>query len=114
MQFYVKYAILLSVLDILLKNGGIPMKKAVGMADFPVKLVLIVFKMLNPLSVKVLKDECGRYAIMCFNIPSRLRYPKGWYYEKGCFRNKHNTSTGNYSEILMLLPSGYFWGDFTN
>ena len=43
--------------------------------------------------------------------PKDLVYPEGWYYAKGSFRNKHMSSTGIYSEVLMMKSDGSFWGD---
>ncbi len=43
--------------------------------------------------------------------PKDLNYPEGWYYAKGCFRNKYNSSTGAYSEITMLTYKQEMWGE---
>ena len=88
------------------------MKNVVRMADMPVSAALAVFKILNMGQIKLMKDECGNRAIMAFKAPNLLKYPEGWYYAKGCFRNKHTSSTGIYHEVIMLMPNGHFWGDF--
>lgn len=82
------------------------------MADLPVNVAVTVFKTLNLLKIKVLKDECGNRAIVAFTSPDKLRYPKGWYYAKGTFRNKHNSTNGQYSEVIMLMPNGRCWDEF--
>ena len=43
--------------------------------------------------------------------PKNLIYPEGWYYAKGSYRNKHNSSTGAYSSVIMLKKDGSFWED---
>jgi hypothetical protein len=88
-------------------------KKFLKTADWPVAVALNVFELMNLGNVSVRKDEYGNYVIIAYKAPNKLRYPNGWYYAKGCFRNKHNTTKGNYHEVIMLLPNGYCWGDFT-
>ncbi|MBR2841162.1 hypothetical protein IKE80_00010 [Candidatus Saccharibacteria bacterium] len=41
--------------------------------------------------------------------PNELIYPEGWYFAKGTFRNKHNSSTGAYEEIQVLKRDGTPW-----
>ena len=41
--------------------------------------------------------------------PLKLVYPEGWYYAKGYFRNKFNTTSGSYEEIPMLNRDGLPW-----
>lgn len=41
--------------------------------------------------------------------PSRLVFPKGWYYAKHCIRNKHNSTTGLYDEVDALNSNGSYW-----
>ena len=44
--------------------------------------------------------------------PKDLLYPEGWHYAKGNFTNKHQSSTGCYSSIIMLKKDGSFWEDY--
>jgi hypothetical protein len=85
------------------------MAKSVGVADWPVKAVLWLFRILNPGKIRVRKDEDGNLAIFTAYPPIALRHPKGWYYEKGVFTNKHNTASGIYTMVLMLTESGCSW-----
>ena len=88
------------------------MAKMLKVADLPVGIALRVFQVMNMMAVSVKKDDCGNYAVYSPFPPNLLKYPKGWYYAKGCFRNKHNTSTGTYSEVIMLSPNGHCWSEF--
>jgi hypothetical protein len=88
------------------------MTKVFKMADLPVGFALKIFKVLNFFAVSVKKDGYGNYAIFSSLPPNILTYPKGWYYAKGCFRNKHNSTSGAYSEVIMLAPNGRSWSEF--
>ena len=88
------------------------MAKTLNMADLPVGVALKIFKLLNIFAISVKRDDCGNYAVYSLLPPIVLTYPKGWYYAKGCFRNKHNTTSGAYSEIIMLTPDGNSWSEF--
>ena len=72
-----------------------------------------VFEMINP-GVRYQKDEYGNFVIVTDIQPSNLVYPEGWYYAKGTFRNKHQSTTGLYDEILMMTSDGEFWKDKAN
>jgi hypothetical protein len=87
------------------------MAKLVNVADLPVSVALFLLKILNIFVVSVKRDETGNYAIFSRFPPNLLKYPNGWYYAKGCFRNKHNTTTGQYTEVIMLAPNGRGWDD---
>ena len=52
-------------------------------------------------------DNVG--AIITETHPRDLIYPEGWYFSKGNFRNKHNTSSGVYEEIPMIRRDGSQW-----
>ena len=87
-------------------------------ADLPRDIALTVFEMLNvdregKHHVKVIRpgDDgyCTRHRIVTDREPADLVYPDGWYYAKGNFRNKHNSSTGFYSEVPMYNEKGVRW-----
>ena len=87
-------------------------------ADLPRDIALMVFEMLNvdregKHHVKVIgpNDDgyCVRHKIITDREPMDLVYPEGWYYAKGNFRNKHNTSKRSYSEIPMYNKEGIRW-----
>ena len=75
----------------------------------PVSIALKVFQMLNPGQVIVPVNDCYESAIITDTQPKELTYPEGWYYAKGCFRNKHMSSTGMYDEIRMETSDGREW-----
>lgn len=87
-------------------------------ADFPYEAALLVFEILNidrdgNHHVKIIGPDhdtfCVRHRIITDREPMELVYPEGWYYAKGNFRNKHNTSTGFYSETPMCNEKGVRW-----
>ncbi len=90
------------------------MAKGLNMANYPLRAVLMVFRLLNIGVVRVKRDENGNYAIFSVCPPTKLRYPKGWYYAKGTIRNKHNTSSGAYSEVILLTITGETWERYAN
>ena len=69
-----------------------------------------LFAMLNHDKVLVKRTEFG-LIIETDTAPNQLRYPEGWYYAKGNFRNKHNSTTGLYYEVPMLKTNGDFWDE---
>ena len=89
--------------------------KTVKMADMSVQIASRVFQSLNSGKVSVSKspfcysDEA--IVIITDTEPRDLVYPEGWYYEKGMFRNKHQSTTGLYEEIPMLKSNHDFWSD---
>ena len=88
------------------------MAKTVKMCDMPIVVATKVFEMLNPgkVRVKVPGDGwCTRYFIVTDVEPKDLTYPEGWYYAKGTFRNKHQSTTGFYEEAIMRTSDGEFW-----
>jgi len=60
--------------------------------------------MLNPGKVTVrIAQDIGKVTQIYTNVePKELVYPDGWYYSKGHFTNKHNSTTGIYSAVLMF------------
>lgn len=51
----------------------------------------------------------GSGAIITDTNPAELNFPDGWYYAKGNFRNKYNTSNPVYDEIPMIKSDGTMW-----
>lgn len=39
----------------------------------------------------------------------KLIYPHGWYFGDGCFRNKHQSTSGIYEEITMVDKDLNIW-----
>ena len=87
------------------------MAKTVKSSDYPVSIALKVFYMLNHETIQITKDSTLQALIVTDTEPKDLVYPEGWYYAKGSFRNKHMSSNGIYSEVLMMKSDGSFWGD---
>ena len=85
--------------------------KVVKMCDLSVNIAAKVFEMLNPGKVEVFSDNwLGPFRRIQTDVEPRLLiYPEGWYYAKGCFRNKHTSSTGLYEEIRMVTKDGVAW-----
>ena len=87
--------------------------KIVKMADMPVDVALEAFRRINVSNtwkekVKIKKNGY-KFSIITNTEPKDLRYPEGWYYAKGCFRNKHTSTTGMYSEVRMENSRGEPW-----
>lgn len=86
------------------------MATVVKMCDMPAKIAATVFEMLND-SVRLEQKQLTSVIITDIE-PNKLTYPEGWYYAKGCFRNKSTSTTGLYEELIMLKSNGDFWEDF--
>ena len=89
------------------------MAKTVKTADLGGCLAARLFEALNP-DVEYLEFDpidLSNYAgvIVTDEDPESLIYPEGWYFSKGYFRNKHNSSTGLYEEIPMARRDGTYW-----
>ena len=89
------------------------MAEVVKSCNYRGNVAVKVFEMINP-GVHYQKDEYGNFVIVTDIQPSNLVYPEGWYYAKGTFRNKHQSTTGLYDEILMMTSDGEFWKDKAN
>ena len=89
------------------------MAKTVKTADLSGYLAARLFEALNPDVEYLIEDpfNLSNYngLIVTDVDPERLVYPEGWYYAKGCLRNKHNSSTGLYEEIPMCRYDGSPW-----
>jgi len=85
------------------------MAKVVKSCDYPVEIAMKVLEMLNP-RVKITWASGSYLRTIVTDVePKDLTYPEGWYYAKGCFRNKHTSTTGIYSEIPMEKSDGSSW-----
>lgn len=89
------------------------MAKTVKMCDMRLPIAVKVFEMLNPTTVTVKPAGLGAWSfvIITDTEPENLIYPEGWYYAKGCFRNKHQSTTGMYEEAHMLTSKNELWKD---
>ena len=87
------------------------MANTVKLCDMSVNVAAKVFQMLNPeeVTVKLAADIDKVTRIVTSVEPKELCYPEGWYYAKGYFTNKHNSTTGAYSAILMYDSDGEIW-----
>ena len=70
------------------------------------------FSILNFGNVSVRKDGNGNYAVICFESPNKLKYPKGWKYSKGFFGKENPTVNDNELEAIMLLPNMHCWNEW--
>lgn len=88
------------------------MATTVKMCDMNKGIAVKVFQMLNGKNVS-LKKTFGYFGtIIVTDVePMNLIYPEGWYYAKGCLRNKHTSTTGIYSEIRMEKSNGEGWDE---
>ena len=84
--------------------------KQVKSCDYGWKIAVTVFAMLNPRTVRLRSCDYTTFEarIITDVEPKDLVYPEGWYYAKGHFRNKHQSTTGVYSEIAMIYSDGSF------
>jgi len=87
---------------------------SIKMCDVDVSVAAKALKELNKRKVLLVKERPfdDRITVILAKVhPKKLIYPEGWYYAKGMFRNKHNSSTGLYQEIPMEKPRGGIWPD---
>lgn len=85
-------------------------------ADLAASLAANLFAALNPMEVEYMRyHPFNQMALPTAGViitdanPEDLYYPEGWYFAKGNFRNKHNTTSGKYEEIPMLKHDGTPW-----
>lgn len=88
--------------------------ETVKMCDMNMRIAATVFEMLNEGKVKIKTPKYPEMSVYRIEIvtdvePKDLTYPEGWYYAKGCFRNKHQSTTGRYSEARMVKSDGESW-----
>ena len=88
------------------------MTKVVKMCDMSKEIAARIFEMLNPKKVSIKEGYFHGMMIVTDIEPKDLVYPEGWYYAKGNFTNKHNSTTGVYGRILMVKSNGKSWDDF--
>ena len=85
-------------------------QKTVKMADMGDFIAIKVFQMLNGEKIQILIGYSSYRFVLITDIePKELTYPEGWYYSKGCFRNKHMSSDGMYWEVPMIKSDGTPW-----
>ena len=96
------------------KEGEFMAAKVVKMCDMPLYIAVKVFEALNSGKVKVEGAHMFDAVIITDTEPMDLVYPEGWYYAKGCFRNKHQSTTGSYYEAQMMMSDGTWWGEKVN
>ncbi|MBQ5812078.1 hypothetical protein IIW29_00680 [Candidatus Saccharibacteria bacterium] len=97
------------------KNAN-QIQPTVKTADLAASLAANLFAALNPMEVEFMRFHPFNQAmypatgiIITDTDPDTLYYPEGWYFAKGHFRNKHNTSSGVYEEVPMLKSDGTPW-----
>ena len=88
-------------------------RKIVKTCDFSGEMAATILSWLNPKKIQI-KKAGRRLEIITDTSPLDLRYPEGWYYGKGCLRNKHESSTGGYDEVPMKTTKGVDWGDIVS
>lgn len=90
--------------------------KTIKMCDMSKEVAATVFQMLNSDVVQLQKGfgffRIPETVLVTDVEPKDLVYPEGWYYAKGCLRNKHTSTTGRYGEVRMQKSNGDDWGDF--
>lgn len=84
------------------------MKHTIKSCDLPGIIAAKLFAMLNE-GVTVSRRYSGNYVIVTDRSPKSLRYPEGWYFMNGMFRNKHNSTRGDYEEIPVINSFGDNW-----
>ena len=87
------------------------MAKTIKMCDMTGEIAAKIFELLNPGKVKVkfVYNLGCTMVIETDTEPKDLIYPEGWYYTKGYFTNKHNSTTGAYVTVLMFNSKGDIW-----
>lgn len=89
------------------------MAKTIKMCDLSRDVAAKLFVLLNPGKVKY--GTLGSDFVIITDVePKDLVYPEGWYYAKGRYTNKRNSSTGMYSTLDMVTSNGQFWEDYAN
>ena len=84
------------------------MRKTSNLDAITAALVLSIY---NPDTILIMPISAFTPEIGIFTDtePMDLVYPEGWYYAKGTFRNKHTSSNGMYSEVMMFHKDGRRW-----
>ncbi len=92
------------------------MAKTARTADLTGSMAANLFVALNPMEVEYfhnhpfLQTVLPDGGVIVTDVdPNDLIYPEGWYFAKGSFRNKHNTTTGLYDEIPIIRSTGEPW-----
>ena len=88
-------------------------RKIVKTCDFSAEMAATILTWLNMNEVWLKK--VGTYLeIITDKSPLDLKYPEGWYYGDGGFTNKHESTTGAYSWVLMKTTKGTDWVDLVS
>ena len=88
------------------------MNKTVKFAEVSCEVAATAFAMLNPgrVSYEEKIGEFGAYkALVTDTNPEELTYPEGWSFSKGCFTNKHNSTIGLYTALVITKSNGDTW-----
>lgn len=98
------------------QNNVEPVQPTVRTADLAASLAANLFAALNPMEVEFMRyhpfnqDAFPATGVIITDAdPESLYYPEGWYFAKGNFRNKYNTTSGVYEEVPMLKSDGTPW-----
>ena len=98
------------------QNKTETVQPTVKTADLAASLAANLFAALNPMEVEYMRyhpfnqSSYPTIGIIVTDVdPNELYYPEGWYYAKGYFRNKYNTTSGLYEEIPMHKRDGTPW-----
>ena len=82
--------------------------KTIKMCDMDKNIAVNILQMLNPGKITIKAIGMG-FAIVTNTEPRILTYPEGWYYAKGVFTNKHQSTTGLYAAVPMMREDGRLW-----
>lgn len=87
------------------------MANTIKTCDLSGHIAAQLFVMLNDGKVEFCpsRDSYPYRALVSDIKPTELTYPEGWYYAKGAFRNKHQSTTGLYEEVSMVKSNGEPW-----
>ena len=83
--------------------------KEVKTCDLTGEIAAKLFVMLNVGRALIKWREADGKVVATKVPPEQLVYPEGWYYSKGCLRNKHNSTNGIYSEVPLVKMDGTRW-----
>lgn len=90
------------------------MERTIKTADLPGRIAAKLFATINKDSMVIflnrdpfVEGTHGGPVLICSTNPKELVYPEGWYFAKGHFRNKGNSTTGIYSEVPFYRSGGY-------
>ena len=84
------------------------MAKKIKSNNLPGKVAARLFADINKKYVEFVEYDYKPSVLKCQIDPNddRLVYPEGWYFGKGCFRNKHQSDSGIYEEFAIVGAAG--------